>query len=185
MIAVMFSGGVDSTVCLAMAVSKFGPDQVEAVSVMGTKYIPYAERIVREFFPDISWTRRYNPRKDTRTEQVVEHLLSCKYDLVMLGTTTNPPVVLPGSEPKRVDPRKVESNERLYVPFLRRTKDFVINYAYKCEISHMLPYTRSCTEADPDTPPCGRCWQCSERKWAFDKLGKTDEQKWSLGWSKD
>jgi 7-cyano-7-deazaguanine synthase in queuosine biosynthesis len=51
-------------------------------------------------------------------------------------------------------------------------KDEIIQIMFDEQQEELMNITHSCTEQKNGR--CGKCWQCTERAWAFDKLGKTD-----------
>jgi len=76
------------------------------------------------------------------------------------------------------------NGNKFYTPFINVDKRFVASMYSEYNVMDMLDLTRSC-EATPQPPglvhtveydpnfenqPCGKCWWCLERKWAFGHL---------------
>jgi|LauGreDrversion4_2_1035121.scaffolds.fasta_scaffold111021_2 hypothetical protein len=57
-------------------------------------------------------------------------------------------------------------------PFLHLDKSHTVQLAHDLGLDWLPKMTHTCTES-PDIR-CGRCWQCSERAWAFNLLGLED-----------
>lgn len=70
-------------------------------------------------------------------------------------------------------PKRVKSTDDLfYQPWFYETKDHVVKLAQELNDPEIDLITHSCTESK--TIRCGECWQCKERKWAFDTVGIED-----------
>jgi len=91
-------------------------------------------------------------------------------DCVVLGDNVPPPdgAGFPGLQPVR---ERVDSPV-VFQPYFDMTKDQIISGFFDQEIEELLAFTHSCTEKPRGA--CWECWQCTERKWAFTKLGKID-----------
>lgn len=64
------------------------------------------------------------------------------------------------------------SNQNILIPFSDQTKDKLISIIFSERIEDLIPLTHSCTERESGR--CNRCWHCTERAWAFRKIGKSD-----------
>jgi len=91
-------------------------------------------------------------------------------ECVVLGDNVAPPggAEFPGMMPIR---ERVDS-PNVFQPFFDMTKDQIIQLYYDEEIEELLTLTHTCTEQNRGH--CGQCWQCTERKWAFSQLDRTD-----------
>lgn len=114
-------------------------------------------------------------------------------DLIVSGITANPKIpafiersdgnirdLAEGALPERYTDNKPNwyfgNNETYYEPFCNIDKRFIAAMYKQYEVEDLINYTRSC-EAIPDPKltfyadferkPCGKCWWCCERKWAF------------------
>jgi 7-cyano-7-deazaguanine synthase in queuosine biosynthesis len=126
--------------------------------------------------------------------------LDGRVDLIMGGITSNPnipgPLLVESASGEKIDIVKEALPERntkgkeidmkkngtvaWYAPFINVDKRFVAAMYKQNNVMDMLNLTRSC-EAIPDVSnkkynpefentPCGNCWWCLERKWAFGKF---------------
>jgi Queuosine biosynthesis protein QueC len=185
MIAVMFSGGVDSTLALLYAIKENPSTPIVAVSVSDTQYLPYATNLLK-FFPEVSFETVDNDRTDGVIKHAIGKVLADpRFDKVYTGITQNPKVTIQGKEPLRITPEAAALIPKLVTPFVSWTKDKVVREFFALGKQALLPYTRSCTESPAGKPPCGKCWQCGERDWAFKTVGIDDEVKFLVGEIKD
>lgn len=65
--------------------------------------------------------------------------------------------------------RALETYSNLVVPLSNTEKDEVIKTFYDNNIEDVLPLTHSCGSGQ--SYPCGECFNCKERIWAYKKLG--------------
>lgn len=101
-------------------------------------------------------------------EYVFEHNL---VDLVYYGSQKTPPAEfpMPGIYPERPD--RVTYN-RVICPFAEVDKRNTIELFGLYNQWDLLALTHSCTEKTHGR--CGKCFNCTERKWALDACGFTD-----------
>ena len=95
-------------------------------------------------------------------------LEASKYDLdiFLLADTTNPPHLTNG-------PARYRSQyEKVYQPFFDLNKDKTVEIAIQENILDLIKITHSCTQLK--IKRCNNCWQCSERKWAFEQNNISD-----------
>ena len=142
----------------------------------------------------------YTYYRDTQDEKyfhmVESELFSQKrVDFIASGITSNPPEgvmvekangeirdMWEGRLPDRDGTIKTELNVSgimaFYMPFTNVDKRMVASLYKQLDAEDLLDRTRSC-EAIPDAgnydenfdkEPCGKCWWCCERKWAFGKF---------------
>lgn len=101
-------------------------------------------------------------------------------DHVIHGVTKNPPIEeLPDHENTRMverDEPVLYDNEYWSAPFYNLTKDVILQEYFNLGIESLLFDTCSCdANISPKLiVPCGACWWCKERQWAFNKIGKLD-----------
>lgn len=183
-IGIMLSGGLDSAVLLAL-ISKEIFESGSTVVVQPftvPKYdgsINYVDNITTylsnrysvSILPKIVVGNPNLPHK-SQNESGVKEVLSC-YDIPMLfmAINQNPPdeFVIQGEYPNRI---KTSSHPRISMPFLRLFKTHIVDLIYQFSLEELLNITHSCTERTDSR--CGQCFQCSERAWAFEQLGKED-----------
>lgn len=63
--------------------------------------------------------------------------------------------------------------EYVYCPLSALDKSQIIRLYYQYGIEDLLPKTHSCGSNKPT--PCGECFNCREREWAYKQLGLTPE----------
>lgn len=68
--------------------------------------------------------------------------------------------------------RRLAASARVHQPWWGITKDHIIADALAAGLEELIAITHSCTERSRGR--CGLCWQCGERRWAFDRLGICD-----------
>lgn len=97
--------------------------------------------------------------------------LSVYYDEVYWGINAYPDHIKPKADVFKNPDRKQQNYPALRFPYLNMTKDQIINQYRKYNITWILEYTHSCGE--PGTDPCGKCFNCQEREWAYKQLNMT------------
>lgn len=140
----------------------------------------------------------YTYYRDTQDEKyfhlVESELFSQKrVDILISGITSNPPEgvmieksngeirdMWEGRLPVRDGNKKTELSTSgtmsYYSPFTNVDKRMVAHLYKELDAEDLLDKTRSCeaipNEYDPnfEFEPCGKCWWCCERKWAFGKF---------------
>jgi hypothetical protein len=65
--------------------------------------------------------------------------------------------------------------KKMQFPFLHLYKTDIIDLMFKHSQEKLMDITHTCTELTDAR--CGQCFQCSERAWAFEQLGKIDTGK--------
>lgn len=89
-------------------------------------------------------------------------------DCVLLADNVPPVNAFPGLQPVR----NRSTIPSIVQPFFDLTKDQIISMFFEEGVEDLLAITHSCTEMTRGR--CGRCWQCSERAWAFQTIGRVD-----------
>ena len=69
----------------------------------------------------------------------------------------------------RFDFDKIRNDKELSAPFIDMNKAETIKEYYNFGIEKYLPLTHSC--GSDTSMPCKECFNCTERKWAYDLLG--------------
>jgi len=109
-----------------------------------------------------------------QTEYVISNL-SARFDRVVWGINKYPTDT--SIRPKSIlytvtdHTNALEKYPKLSIPLINTEKDEIIKKFYEHEIEEILPLTHSCG-SDTDKP-CGICFNCKERIWAYNKIGKT------------
>lgn len=180
-IAVMFSGGVDSTLILALLqIEKMKrPFDLTAYTVDNKmEYEVKAQKILRNpFFQGISHVADIpnGQRYDGIIKEGIRNVLvRPDVDLVFTGVNKLPDFEIPAS-PIRITPEEVQKVTKLRCPVLHLTKDFIVQAFFEIpEIRNasILGLTHSCTNKLEGS--CDQCFQCVERRWAFERIGQID-----------
>ena len=69
--------------------------------------------------------------------------------------------------------KKLNKFANFILPFIDIQKDQTIQIYYNHGIEEILPMTHSCGSSE--LKPCGMCFNCKERIWAYNKLNKSLE----------
>lgn len=101
-------------------------------------------------------------------KKAIEILLP-NYDTIVCGANKLPPV----KEIRPANQFELQDTDKVKFPLKDYTKDIIIQAFYDLGIESILPYTHSCG-SDLDQP-CGQCFNCKERIWAYDRLGITQD----------
>lgn len=91
-------------------------------------------------------------------------------DHLHIGINKNPEELnhLPGA-PKR---SAESADPKIVFPFYNLLKTHIVDILYQTGQDDLIGITHSCTEVDSGR--CNKCWQCTERSWAFNQLDKID-----------
>lgn len=88
-------------------------------------------------------------------------------DLYFLGGNIYPESILPNG-PNRI---KIY-NKKILKPLFDLYKSDILKLYLNFDLVDLIKYTHTCTEQKVGR--CNVCWQCGERKWAFDQCGIED-----------
>ena len=101
---------------------------------------------------------------------VIEILTNNLCDVLFNAINQNPPELndLIGAPDRTIK----NQPKNLITPFLKLQKTHIIDLMFQLGLDELSNHTHSCTEKIYGR--CGVCWQCTERKFAFDKLEMTD-----------
>jgi 7-cyano-7-deazaguanine synthase in queuosine biosynthesis len=167
-IALLFSGGVESTLLLYLLNQEIqNTDHLLSVYVVDRPNKPIDKS--REMFSKIS-KGSLNVLQIPKVQYwlqvpIASIILKQNHDVVLRGINKYPP-------DESIRPNHIfsfQETENLRLPFKDLEKTHTIEAFYKLGIEHLLPYTHSCG-ADLDMP-CGKCFNCLERAWAYNTLG--------------
>ena len=172
-VAVMFSGGVESTLVISLIKlysNKIRPLQITAFTIEKSDNYEYygAKILALDFYSKIEHvTKIPNARSDGVIREGISHVLKRpEVDLVFTGLNRTPDVFIAPAGPKRDSPEFIATVPKLRCPMLHLTKDYTV-FALKSlkELIGVDVYnmTHSCTQSKT---PCGDCWFCKERAWA-------------------
>jgi len=106
-------------------------------------------------------------RKDYRDQATNSLTKQWNLSCWVSGKTLNPDVKLKHHEQRKTDrdtvmPRVI--HDHFYSPFYNINKSHLALLYKKYELSKLHSLTVSC---ETSYPPCGDCWWCAEREWAY------------------
>ena len=175
---VMVSGGLDSAVLLYLLIKKlhngnniqpFVIPKFDVSEVFANGVIDYYNKMLLINLPNP--IRVGNPElfhRDMSRSAVKEILDFHECDTIFNGLNRVPDVLVNEHSPVR----ETQEYERIKFPFLEYLKTDIISIMFEHKLDKLMDITHTCTESIDVR--CGKCWQCQERKWAFDQLGILD-----------
>jgi 7-cyano-7-deazaguanine synthase in queuosine biosynthesis len=175
-IALLFSGGVESTLLLyliSMGIVRHYPNKRLILYILDryNKPIEKAHTVVNMVF---NKTKLPAPLKILSIPKVLHHreislafkIIGLQHAIVICGFNKYP-------DDDSIKPKHlVEINEgkKVKFPFAHVGKNVIIQEFFNLGISDILPFTHSCG-LNFDIP-CGECFNCRERTWAYTKINK-------------
>ena len=98
------------------------------------------------------------------------NLIKDNHDIIFFGANKYPEdeSIRPLHKLSVIDPKKVLEDPYIYAPFIDLDKSDIIKIYFDLGIDSLLPITHSCGENVK--APCGSCFNCKEREWAYNKL---------------
>lgn len=180
---IMLSGGLDSAFLLYLILNKNKNIIIQPFSILkhdhSYKYVnPIIKYFNKQFGIDIPETILVgNPNVHHRmqgTLGVGEVFRKYpKIQILFSGLNQNPPE--PFGDPNWIKPNRPSSDyqvPKMKFPFLHLYKTDIVSLMFEHGQEELMNLTHTCTELTDSR--CGECFQCNERAWAFDQLGKTD-----------
>jgi hypothetical protein len=175
----LLSGGLDSAVLLGLMLQELPHISIQPFTIPKTDGAALYVQPILDFF-----NKRFNTllpntihvgdptvhhRSQSRT--AVEEIWK-KHDVDFLynAVNQNPPIL--NNDPYAPQRDTKSSNPKIVLPFVSLLKDDVLKLMYENGLEELVDMTHSCTEWKVGR--CGKCWQCRERQWAFDEIGKID-----------
>jgi hypothetical protein len=176
---ILLSGGLDSAVLLYLLIKECPDIHLQPFTI--PKYdgsalyaVPLVDHFNNKFGLTIPSPIFVGDPEAHHTQQsttaIIEIFKEHPVDFLYMGVNTNPTELnnLQGA-PKR----KLESpNPRLLYPFAYLTKDKILEIMFNEGQEDLANITHSCTEQQVGR--CNKCWQCTERAWAFKQIDKKD-----------
>jgi len=176
---ILLSGGLDSAILLYLLI-KNNPSinlQTFTIDKSDGAYL-YADPVIdhfnRKFSLSIPKTIKvgdptvfHRQQSVTAVKDIFEQY---PVDHLFIGINQNPPELAKLSGAPVRD--KQSLNPRILYPFVDLYKHNILEIMYDNQQQDLIDITHSCTERQHGR--CNICWQCKERAWAFEKLGKTD-----------
>jgi 7-cyano-7-deazaguanine synthase in queuosine biosynthesis len=103
-----------------------------------------------------------NPSNDTYVEDINNNIINLRDE------------ALPERDSRNQNTWNYNTNMVWYTPFVNIDKRFIAFLYNSQNVEDLLDLTRSCEgfadSTESFTKPCGTCWWCLERKWAFGKF---------------
>lgn len=182
-LAVLYSGGADSTLLYYLTVKNIiqnYPNKSLDLIIVDRYNNPVQRatelynRIRIEINDTVSILKVVSPGSDIPGNlQIMQtvNLIKDNYDAILWGINKYPDdtTIRPKNSSYQINFDTFETPDKLYLPFSKFKKTDIINTFIKLGIKDILYNTHSCGE--PGTEPCGKCFNCRERAWAFTQLG--------------
>ena len=182
---IMLSGGLDSAILLHLILKKnkniklqpFSIPKYDGSHLFVPKIIQYLEKEFNFKIPETILVGDPNVHHSLQSRIAVEEIfMNHPYiDFVFFATNQNPPHSFDyssypaGGYPDRV---RGSNHPKILMPFIEMYKDEILKILFEEKQEELLSLTHTCTERK--TGRCGQCFQCNERAWAFQQLGKVD-----------
>lgn len=179
---ILLSGGIDSAVLLYLIIKNNPFVQIQPYTIAKKDgAILYADPIIDHFNKKFKLTIPYTIVVGDPT---VYHRLQSKTavrdifqnhdtDILFIGINQNPPEL---KKLKGAPLRSQKSdNPKIMFPFVDLYKDAILKIMIDEDQLDLADITHSCTEQQVGR--CNRCWQCTERTWAFKQLDLSDTGK--------
>lgn len=181
-LAVLYSGGADSTLLYYLVIANLlKSNQHKTLDLLivdrHNKPIDRAVNLyntVKEQIGDNISTLKIItvPESTPNNMQVLRMVeqVQDNYDCILWGVNQYPDdiSIRPRSE-FTVDFSKYADHPKLKLPFANSKKTDIIDTFIKLGLEHILNNTHSC--GNPGPVPCGECFNCRERTWAYKQLG--------------
>ena len=175
-IALLFSGGVESTLLLYLISTEIVrryPNKYLTLYLLDryNKPIEKAHIVVNMVF---NKTKLPVPLKIFSIPKVLQHreislaskIIGLQHAIVVCGFNKYP--TDNSIRPKHLV--TIDEDNDLRFPFAHIEKNIIIQEFFNLGISDILPFTHSCG-LDFDAP-CGECFNCRERIWAYNAINK-------------
>jgi hypothetical protein len=176
---IMLSGGLDSAILLYLLIKENPLIKIQPFTIPKFDGAAlYADPIIKHFNDKFRLTIPAtimvgDPTAHHREQSItaVKDIFS-KYpvDILFIALNQNPPSLthLPNA-PNR---DKKSNHSKIILPFVDLYKDQIVQFMIDNGQEDLMTITHTCTEQTVGR--CNKCWQCTERKWAFTKLDKED-----------
>lgn len=175
---IMLSGGLDSAVMMALIIMA-GTTNIQTFTIdKSDGSHTNASRVIHHFNTKFGLsipstilvgdpTVHHSIQGATAVKDIIANH---SVGLLFNALNRNPPELnnLP-SAPKRTTKSPIEM---LKLPFVDLYKTHIVDLMYQIGHEDLVDITHSCTEQSVGR--CNMCWQCLERKWAFNELNKVD-----------
>lgn len=179
---ILLSGGIDSAVLLYLIIKEFPEINLQPFTIpKADGAFLYADPVVDHFnkkfdlqIPNtISVGDPKVHHRQQSTTAVIDIFKNHPVDHLFIAINQNPPELndLPGAPMRDTK----SDNPKIVFPFVTLLKTHILDFMFEYSQEDLIDITHTCTEQQIGR--CGKCWQCTERIWAFSQLGKTDTGK--------
>jgi hypothetical protein len=176
---IMLSGGLDSAVLLYLLIKnnpliKLQPFTIPKFDGSALYADPIIDHFNKKFGLSLPKTILVGDptvfHREQSTTAVIEIFSKYPVDYLYNALNQNPPELthMPGAPNRSTK----SSHPKILLPFVDLYKDQILNYMFDNGQEDLINITHSCTEQQQGR--CNKCWQCTERKWAFKQLDKED-----------
>jgi 7-cyano-7-deazaguanine synthase in queuosine biosynthesis len=173
-IAVLFSGGSDSTLLLYLIlldIEKTKSTHSLSIYILDryNKPLDYAGQVIdlisTKFNKQLELINLTIPKVEQRHEiPLLSSMLELQHDVILWGINKYP-------SDNTIRPKhlfKFQETDKRKFPFSNSEKDKLIQAFYDLDLQDILYQTHSC--GSNLNQPCGVCFNCKERAWAFEQL---------------
>lgn len=176
---IMLSGGLDSAILLGLLllenkninIQPFTIPKTDGAMLYADPVIAYINSKFDTSIPNTIKVGDPNVHHRQQSKTAVKEIFeNYNIDRLFIAINRNPEELaeMPGA-PKR-DTRS--DNFKVVFPFVDLLKTDIIRLAIENNLVELFNITHSCTEQQRGR--CGKCWQCTERSWAFNQLDLSD-----------
>jgi hypothetical protein len=176
---IMLSGGLDSAVLLYLLISQNNQIKIQPFTIDKVDgSMMYVNSIIGHF------NKKFNlsiPHTIKVGDPTLHHRLQSKsavkdifknynIDILFNAINQNPKELsnLPGAPLRDTK----SDNPKIVFPFVNLLKTDILKIMFDNDQGDIAEITHSCTEQKVGR--CGKCWQCTERSWAFSQIKKSD-----------
>jgi hypothetical protein len=176
---ILLSGGLDSAVLLYLIITQLPEIRIQPFTIPkhdGSAL--YADPIVEHFnqkfnlnIPATIHVGNPDEYHANQSSTAIREIFSrYNIDYLFMGVNTNPPELetLDGAPQRKL----TSPSPKLLYPFAALLKDQILQIMFDHGQEDLANITHSCTEQKVGR--CNRCWQCTERAWAFRQIDKLD-----------
>lgn len=182
-LAVLYSGGADSTLLYYLAVTSIIRNRLgkSLDLIIIDRYNNPVDRATVLYndlklqLGDSITTLKFIPLSDAvpGNLQILQAVDKIKedYDAILWGINQYPDdtAIRPKNSSYQINFSTFKAPDKLHLPFAKFKKTDIIDTYVQLGITDVLNKTHSCGE--PVDQPCGKCFNCRERIWAFTQLG--------------
>lgn len=166
----LFSGGVESTLLLYLCMAR-GDDLIVVVLDRFNRPLSHAKNIVSDISERLNRPialETFVPPEVVLPQHQVNLAIAAMHIKYRRPIITGVNKYAPGITPTW--PVNFIESAILKMPLAAYTKDQIIQEFFDLGIDDLLPMTHSCGLSGQQ--PCGTCYNCTERAWAYNAINK-------------